>query len=1276
MVLGAGHDTATGGSGGDTLWGGDGNDTLNGADGNDTLDGGSGNNTLSGGAGSDIVTLVANGTGSANGGADTDHLRFDFYAAASGITISLSASGGVISGNVGGTSVSGFETLNTFINQASDGNDTITIASSVTAGVIVGLRFGNDTYSGGSGNDYVEGGMGNDTLGGGVAGNDTLIGGQGDDTYVVENATTTLTEVAGQGTDTVQSSISWALGDEFENLTLTGIANINGTGTLGANVLTGNSGANRFEAGAGNDTLHGGDGADQLYGMEGDDTVNGDGGSDSIEDGVGTNTLNGGGGDDHIFFSGDAVNNANGGLGTDLLYISSFNRTSGFVIDLTGMWTGGSGTVNGGTVTGFEALVGFDGTQWDDVINFGAGTSTDYLGINDAGAGNDTLTGTDGINYINGGEGNDTIVTGAGNDEILGGAGDDRITIRATTAGTVSGGEGTDTLALAPAEPDALDIDLTLLWGGGAGTVNGVTVTGIELLETLFIQSDHFVLSVADNVVIGAGYTGNLTMQVGRGADIVSGGSGNDIINGEQDDDIIRGGAGNDSLSGSYASDYVYGDAGDDNISGDTLDVEWTSGNDHLYGGDGNDTIEGGAFQDWLYGEADNDVLRGDSLALDNSEHGNDLLDGGAGIDQLFGLAGNDTLIGGTGVDTMAGGLGNDWFYVDTAADVVTEAAGEGSDRVFASATYTLGAGVEVELMTTSDNAGTTAINLTGNELVNSLVGNAGNNTLNGGIGADTMNGLTGDDWFYVDNASDVVIEASGGGTDRIFTSVNYAISAGRHIELMTTTNNAGTGAISLTGNELVNSLVGNAGNNTLDGRGGADTLNGLGGDDYYIVDSISDVVIEASGGGTDRVFTSVSYALGATRHIELMTTTDGAGTTAISLTGNELVNSLVGNAGNNTLDGRAGADTLNGQGGDDYYIVDDVSDVVIEASGGGTDRVFTSVSYVLGATRHIEMLTTTDSAATTALNLTGNELVNSIVGNAGNNTLDGRGGADTLSGLGGNDYYLVDNAADAVIEVAGLGTDRVFASISYTLGAGVHVEMLTTNDSAATTALNLTGNELANFLVGNAGNNTLNGGGGADTLSGLGGDDWFYVDNASDAVVEGAGLGTDRVFASVSYTLSAGQHVETMSTTDSAGTTALNLTGNELANSIVGNAGANILNGGLGADTLNGFGGADTFQFSTALGGGNVDAIQGYGVADDVIQLDDAVFAGLALGALAAGAFNTGAAATQADDRIVYNSATGALLFDADGVGGAAGVQFATVTAGLAMAASEFFVI
>jgi Ca2+-binding RTX toxin-like protein len=130
------------------------------------------------------------------------------------------------------------------------------------------------------------------------------------------------------------------------------------------------------------------------------------------------------------------------------------------------------------------------------------------------------------------------------------------------------------------------------------------------------------------------------------------------------------------------------------------------------------------------------------------------------------------------------------------------------------------------------------------------------------------------------------------------------------------------------------------------------------------------------------------------------------------------------------------------------------------------------------------------------------------------------------MTGGTGDDTYFVDNASDRVIEAAGEGNDRVYSSASYSLGTGQSVEYLSVNSIAATAAISLAGNELGQTLQGNNGANTLNGGGGADTMIGHGGDDTYFVDNASDRVIEAAGEGNDRVYSSASYTLSAGQSV------------------------------------------------------------------------------------------------------------------------------------------------------
>jgi serralysin len=157
---------------------------------------------------------------------------------------------------------------------------------------------------------------------------------------------------------------------------------------------------------------------------------------------------------------------------------------------------------------------------------------------------------------------------------------------------------------------------------------------------------------------------------------------------------------------------------------------------------------------------------------------------------------------------------------------------------------------------------------------------------------------------------------------------------------------------------------------------------------------------------------------------------------------------------------------------------------------------------------------------------------------------------------------------------------------------------------------------------------------------------------------------------------LEADQDIEVLASTQQTATTAMSLTGNNLVNELYGNDGANTLNGGAGSDFLMGFGGADIFAFTTTLGAGNVDQIIDFNVADDTIALDDAVFTGLATGALATGAFVNGSAAGDADDRIIYNSATGQILFDADGNGAGLAVLFATVSAGTVLTASDFTVI
>ena len=206
------------------------------------------------------------------------------------------------------------------------------------------------------------------------------------------------------------------------------------------------------------------------------------------------------------------------------------------------------------------------------------------------------------------------------------------------------------------------------------------------------------------------------------------------------------------------------------------------------------------------------------------------------------------------------------------------------------------------------------------------------------------------------------------------------------------------------------------------------------------------------------------------------------------------------------------------------------------------------------------------------------------LTGGSGTDPLDGGADADQHAGGTGDDPYHRRPCRRCGHRGGGAGAATVFCAVTIMRSrAGVHVETLSTTVTLGTAAINLTGNELRNTIYGNAGANTLDGNGGADALAGFGGDDFFIVDNASRPRVEAAGGGTDRVLRRGSYTLGRAPRSRRCRPSN-LGTDAINLTGNEFANTIFGNAGANVLDGGGGADVLAGFGGADSFAFNTAL--------------------------------------------------------------------------------------------
>ena len=415
-----------------------------------------------------------------------------------------------------------------------------------------------------------------------------------------------------------------------------------------------------------------------------------------------------------------------------------------------------------------------------------------------------------------------------------------------------------------------------------------------------------------------------------------------------------------------------------------------------------------------------------------------------------------------------------------------------------------------------------------------------------------------------------------------------------------------------------------------------------------------------------------------------------GAASAAALLAGNDTITSLgtvgrihSGYAGDDTIragsgkdriDGGTGKDGLYGGGDDDIYAVDNLGDKVFELANQGFDLVVASADFVLGAASHVEELR---AVATGDIDLTGNELVNALFGNVDDNILNGGRGADRMEGGAGNDIYYVDHVGDAVVEAPVPGNDTIRTTLSYVLSNALLVETL---EAIGAAKVNLTGNFFNNQLLGNIANNILDGSIGADAMRGGAGNDTYLVESGGDVVDELAngGAGIDLVKSSVSFNLGRATHskgnVENLTL---VGPNAIHGTGNGLANIIVGNARNNTLNGALGNDTLTGGGGSDNFLFNSKLNAlTNVDTIVDFNVPADTIRLDNAIFKGLKAGTLEAAAFFKGAAAHDATDRIIYNSANGKLFFDNNGNAAGGAIHFATLKPGLDLTNADFVVV
>ncbi|MCR0985738.1 calcium-binding protein [Roseomonas populi] len=368
------------------------------------------------------------------------------------------------------------------------------------------------------------------------------------------------------------------------------------------------------------------------------------------------------------------------------------------------------------------------------------------------------------------------------------------------------------------------------------------------------------------------------------------------------------------------------------------------------------------------------------------TNHG-DRLTGNDAANALTGLLGNDTLLGGAGDDTLAGGAGNDIMDGGTGRDLASYAnmflGGVNVSLLLQNTVQATGGGGSDLLRGIEGlEGGVNSDMLTGDALGNFLSGLDGSDTLSGGGGDDTLSG----GWGVVDSL------LGGDGLD----IASYAgATAPVRAELASPASNTGEAVRDIY--DSIEGLLGSLGNDRLGGDAQANLLIGNDGHDSLYGGAGVDKL--EGGVGDDQLFGEVDG--------DLLDGGDGND----ALDGGEGNDTIQGGAGNDTLNGGAGADHLTGGTGNDTYSVDNVLDVVDEASGSGTDTVSASISFALSA--GVEQLVLAGGAD---LSGTGNEEANRLTGNAGANLLSAGGGADFLYGGAGSDTL-----------VGGLGADRLY---------------------------------------------------------------------------------------------------------------------------------------------------------------------------------------------------------------------------------------------------------
>lgn len=1108
------------------------------------------------------------------------------------------------------SSVGGTDVINTSVSYTLPDNVENMTMTGWLSGRVIGNSL-NNRLTGNTGNNvfYEQGG------------DDTLIGGMGDDIYYVNIETIDLSndkivELANEGADTViTNAYSYNLPDNVENLFTQAYSNKWGDGwaipwfSNQTRMINGNAANNVINANGGNGAsirIDGGAGADTMYGTgatfvvddPGDMVITSSGNIEtsiqySMPNGVygmaltgsspisaigndGMNTLNGrknsasnllagGKGDDNYLIGQADIVQENPDEGLDTIYVETTDSFGKPVQSATSTYT---------LLDNFEDIVGdnfnnnFTGNKQNNRMD-GSGGDDALYGL----SGDDSLLGGIGNDTLDGGEGNDTLTSDIGNDWLYGGSGND--TYYAWGEAGVDHIKESDTTA---GNLDVIRIDSTIT------NLKAVEKIGSDLsiryaTSSQLIVQDFF-LNPINSIELfkfnDATWNATTIAAVATANAPVNGGTANDSLTGTASHDRLAGLDGSDTLVGLAGIDWLDGGVGNDSLNGG-------ADNDSLYGGAGDDAMDGGAGQDYLRGGADNDSLTG---GLEN--------------DALFGDNGNDTLDGGSGVDSMDGGDGNDIYYVDDINDVISDT--NGVDKVYVSGTTTYEVPMSIDEVRLVEGGGSrnlsikftvtmqTGTSLYGNSFDNNLQGSYQKDYLDGGLGNDTMFGGDGDDTYIVSQAGDIVseIDSAGYNTDgndtvNVYGLTAYTLPQNVETGVLVST---GTSGATLTGNGSYNTLtgysyndvltgglgndtlIGNGGDDMLDGGEDNDNMSGGQGDDIYIVDSAVDKVTEQANQGTDSVRSSVTYILG--NDVENLTLT---GDENITGTGNQQVNVLIGNVGRNVLSGDAGDDTLLGGVGDD-----------------------------------------------------------TVYGGDGNDVLKGEAGEDSMVGGLGSDTYVVDNVDDIVIEQATPddpnNNDIIETSVSYTAPLNVETLMAT-----GTGNINLTSNADGCDLAGNVGNNYLKGGDGLDfiygdegidTLEGGAGDDYYYLADNLDTVIEKVGDGLDQIWA-YGNNIKIPDNVERLYMQSSLAVTAYGnegnnyLTGNNRNNTLYGNggndklwglSGNDVFYGGTGNDVLTGAGGNDTYHFQRGDGADTITDIDGTAGNKDTLALDGAISA------------------------------------------------------------------